>query len=113
MGIHPPNPIAEAMQGLGKTKPVNPVNRDHENTPQGRAAPPEATPGDRISLSEAPPTKVPVEPPRVRDAGRHREGADLSEEDAARLAQAVSTTLARMNTSIAQRAIQQSVDLFT
>lgn len=110
MGIHPTPPVADPMHGLGKTKPITPVERERENVSQDH---PEAASGDRINLSEASANKASAEPARIHDAGRHGERADLSEDEADRLAQQTSAALARLHTSITRHAVRQSVDLFT
>lgn len=105
MSIHPTPPVADPMHGLGKTKPISPVEREHENISRDHA---EAASGDRINLSQAS-----AEPARIHATNRHGEHADLSEDEADRLAQQTSAALARLHTSITRQALSQSVDLFT
>jgi len=112
MEISSNNPISNQVQGLETTPKVSEAKREKEEAPQQNAAQTEENPDYRISLSEESRQAV-AELADRPSTGQTEEKADLSEQEAARLAQQASEQLKQTNTAISNQAIQKAVDLFT
>lgn len=112
MEIIPGNPVDNQIQGLKAAPKTNKVDRE-KREPQGQqAARPEEGPDYRISLSDASKNGI-AEMADTQRPGQGSDGAPLTEEAAARMAQQVSEQLAQTNAAISNQVIQKAVDLFT
>ena len=100
------------VRGLRSATKISAVKHQKEDAPGRQAAQAQEGPDDRISLSDASNREV-GEQTRVQAPGQARETADLSEEDAARMAQQAAKQLSQANLSISNHAMQKAVDLFT
>ncbi len=102
----------DQVQELKTATKISDVKREKEDAPGRQAAQSEQSPDYRISLSNASKKAVGERPP-AQAPGRGAEKADLSEEDAARVAQQAAKQLSQTNLSISNHAIQKAIDLFT
>ena len=100
------------VQGLDSAQKVSDVKPEKEDAPGQRTAQAEESPDYRISLSDASKTAV-SELTSAQASGPGTKNADLSEEDAARVAQQTAEQLSQTNLSISNHAMQKAVDLFT
>jgi len=100
------------VQGLDRLQKVSDVKREKEDAPGQRTAQAEESPDYRISLSDTS-KKAITELPRSQAPGQRIENTDLSEEDAAQVAQHAAEQLSQINASISNQAMQKAVDLFT
>jgi hypothetical protein len=112
MEINTNNPVSNGVRESGDVKKISAVKQDNHPRPDQQAAQAEENPDYRISLSDKSKTSA------SRMAGAQTTGqpegkADLSEDEAARMAQKTSEQLAQTNSAISNQAVQQAVDLFT
>lgn len=112
MEINPSNAINGQVQGLETTPKAGQVKREKEEAPEQHAAQAEEGPDYRIRLSDASKHAV-TELTGSQSAGQSTETADLSDEQAAQLAQQVSEELSQTHAAISNQAMQNAVDLFT
>ena len=112
MEINTSMPVSNQVQRLETTSKASEVKREKEEAPGQQAVKTEESPDYRLSLSDAS-KKAIAELTRSHAPGPGAEKTDLSEEEAAQLAQQASQKLAQSNTAIANQAIQKAVDLFT
>ena len=112
MVINANHPVGSPVQGLESSAKTNEVTREKGEAPENHPARTEESPDYRISLSDAS-KKAVAEMSGLQDAGRGADKPDMTENDAAKLAQRTSVQLAQTNFSIANQAIAQAVDLFT
>ena len=111
MEISSHKPVSNQVQGLESTAKVSKVEREQKEAQQHRAQN-EENPDYRISLSDESQqavSKLAGQP----TAGQSPESGDLSEQEAAQLAERASEQLSQTNRAIANQAIQKAVDLFT
>lgn len=100
------------VQGPETTTKISDIKREKEDAPGRQAAQTEENPDYRISLSDAS-KKAVNELTSSQAPGPGTKNADLSEEDAARVAQQTAEQLSQTNLSISNQAMQNAVDLFT
>jgi hypothetical protein len=100
------------VQGLKTATKISDAKREKEDAPGRQATHTEESPDYRISLSDASKTAV-SELTSAQASGPGTKNADLSEEDAARVAQQTAEQLSQTNLSISNHAMQKAVDLFT
>ena len=112
MEINTAKPVNGQVQGLGATQKAPPVKREQEDTPENRATQTDEASDDRISLSEAS-RKAVAELAGSQTPEPVKEDAELSESEAAHLAEQTSEQLALTTASISNQALQKAVDLFT
>jgi len=112
MEINTLTPVSNQVQGLETTSKASEVKREKEEAPGQQATQTEESPDYRLSLSDAS-KKAIAELTRSQAPNPGAEKNDLSEEDAAQLAQQASQQLAQSNAAISNQAIQKAVDLFT
>lgn len=110
--IHANNPVNNQVQGLESNPRVNEVKQEEEKSNGQQAAQAEENPDYRVNLSEMSRQKIaemtnPISPPQ--DETR----SDLTEQEAADLAQETANQLAQTNVTIANQAMQKAVDLFS
>ena len=112
MEVETTQPVNGQVQGLSAMQKAAPIKRDKEDAPENRATQTDETPDYRISLSDAS-RKAVAELTGGQAPEQTGEAVDLSENEAARLAEQASRQLARTDLSISNQAVQQAVDLFT
>ena len=112
MEINTSNPVNGQVQGLETAPKVSEVKREKEDAPEQQAARTEESPDYKISLSDESKQAV-AGLTSSRATDQNTEKADLSDEEAAQLAQQASEQLSQTNATISNQAIQKAVDLFT
>jgi hypothetical protein len=112
MVINANNPVGNPVKGLETSPKANEVRREKGEAPERDTARTEESPDYRISISDAS-KKAVAELSGLQDSGREADKSEMTESAAARLAQQTSVQLAQTDTSIANQAIAQAVDLFT
>ena len=100
------------VQGLEAAQKVSEVKREKEEAPDRQASPTEDSPDYRISLSDAS-KKAVTELAGSQAPGQGAGNVDLSEKEAAQVAQHAAEQLSQTNASISNQAMQKAVDLFT
>jgi hypothetical protein len=112
MDLNPSDPVGSQIQGLQGAKKVSHINREKDHAPQRQAAQTEDSPDDRISLSDA--SKKAVAELAGPPVGTQATGkSDLSDNQAALLAQQTAEKLSQSTAAISNQSIQKAVDLFT
>jgi len=112
MEISSNNPVSNQVQELASAPKAGEVKRDKEETPQQGTTQAEENPDYRISLSDESRQAVAEQtaPPAAEPSP---EKAEITDEEAVRLAQQASEQLSQTNAAISNQAIQRAVDLFT
>jgi len=100
------------VQGLETAPKVSEVKREKEDAPGQQAAQTEESPDYRINLSDAS-KKAVTELSGSQAPGQNAENVDLSEKEAAQVAQHAAEQLSQTNASISNQMMQKAVDLFT
>jgi len=112
MEISDNNPVSNRVQGLAAPTQANAVKREEQEAKEQAAPRTGDNPDYRLSLSEeAKQATAEFATPSVD--GQATDGAKLSDEEAAQLAQQTSEQIARTDAAISNQAIQQAIDLFT
>jgi hypothetical protein len=112
MEIDTSNPVSNGVQAMGKAQKISAIKGEGEKTPDQQASLTEANPDYRISLSDTS-KKAVSDLAGAQGADQIRGKSDLSEDEAARVAQQAAEQLAQTNSAISNQAMQQAVDLFT
>ena len=112
MEISSNKPIGNPVRSVEPTPKIREDQRERQETPQQRKAGEEESPDYRISLSDESKQAVTERAGRPT-AGPSPASTELSESEAARLAEQTAEQLSRTDTAIAKQAIQKAVDLFT
>ena len=100
------------VQGLENAQKVSDVRREKEDSPGQQTAQTEESPDYRISLSDTS-KKAVNELDHAQAPDPRTDDVDLSEKEAARVAQHAAEQLSQTNASISNQAMQKAVDLFT
>jgi hypothetical protein len=100
------------VRWLRSATKISEVKHQKEDTPGRQPSQTEEGPDYRISLSDTSQKEV-GEQTHVQAPGQTTENDDLSEEEAARMAQQAAQRLSQANLSISNHAMQKAVDLFT
>jgi len=112
MEISSNNPVGNKVEELAPAPKVSEIKRDKEEAPQQGTPQAEENPDYRISLSDESRQAV-AERTAPPAANPSSEKAEITEEEAVRLAQQTSEQLSQTNAAISNQAIQKAVDLFT
>jgi len=111
MEVNTNNPVGNGIQGPGKAQKISVVKPEKDKTPDQQATQTKENPDYRLSLSDTS-QKAVSEPAKAQATGPAEGKADLSEDEAARIAQQASEQLSQTNAAISNQAIQKAVDLF-
>ena len=112
MEINTGNSLNAKVRGIESTPRAGQVKREREDVPQTQATQVKGDIDDRISLSDASKTAV-AELTDSTTAKRVNAAGDLSDEEAAQLAQQTADQLMQTHAGISNQALQNAVDLFT